>query len=173
MTSYELWSLIVSALSAVGTIGAVAIALWATLHQRKRFKVKDIRVSGLVEKIGNVSEKPRFTEANAYFSIDNLQQFPLEVFSITISIVRAPIRSVGGPTSIGFVEELRGNFIPALSQYEIRIDILRRNVGFPKDEVGRISCEINTSAGTQVVAFPEKWKPLLLDVLSFKDNYSE
>ncbi|MBL4832229.1 MAG: hypothetical protein JKY55_20420 [Aliivibrio sp.] len=46
MTAYEIGSLVISAFAAVGTIGAVAIALWATLKKDENFKIHSIRAFG-------------------------------------------------------------------------------------------------------------------------------
>jgi hypothetical protein len=173
MTNYELLSLIISALSAIGTVGAVVIALWITLHQRKRFKINSVRVSATMNLEKSDAQAMCLAEAKAHFLIENLQPFPIEVFSITISMVRSSKANKDGPTGIGIGEHLPKHIIPAQSQYEVDIGILDRKVGFPKDEVGKISCEINTSAGSQTIPFPEKWRPLLLKALSFPATSSE
>lgn len=77
MTNFEIWSLVVSAFSAIGTVGAVAIALWATLHRRKRFAVKDIFFEGLSQTPkGDRQRQPELTEASVLFLIEKPSRVP-------------------------------------------------------------------------------------------------
>lgn len=74
-----------------------------------------------------------------------------------------------GLNGCGFVEGMRGNFIPAQSQYTVKFDVLGKEVPFSKDEICEVSCEIRTSAGDVVVPYPDKWKTQLLTGLVFKE----
>ncbi|WP_425406846.1 hypothetical protein [Hwanghaeella sp.] len=171
MTDFEIWSLVIGAFSAIGTVGAVAIALWATLHRRKRFVVKDIRINSTMEfPNGNTGEKPELTESSVLFLLENRQEFQFEVFSASVTVHEVAANGRSGIGGSGFASSYRGVFIPAQSQYEVKLDALGHKMPFLRQRVGKITCEIKTSAGDVVVPFPDGWKKRLLDNLVFKDD---
>lgn len=167
MTSFEFWSLIISGFSALGTVSAVAIALWATLSNRKRFVVKDVAVRSNHEIIGSGdTQSVVLKEANVCFLIENKQDFQLEVFSILLHFAPKSTNSAKGISGTGFGDSLRGTFITAQSQYEVWLNIGGAGVSLSEDEIGDIVCEIKTSAGDTTVPFPSRWRKALFDCIS-------
>ena len=167
MTEFEVWSLVISGFAAVGTVGAVIIALWATLHQRVRFKVKDIRVSSLqtVSKEGAVSP---ITEAGIYFLIENKLPVQMEMMLGELTFSRKTKKHPNPSMGIGL--SLRGQFIPAHSQYEVKFDLKGAEIDIPEDDIGNIICTLKTSAGDETIKFPEKWRDTLFHCLKFKEG---
>jgi len=161
MTEFEIWSLVISGFAALGTVGAVIIALWATLHQRQRFKIKDIRVGAMYEAMDMTPNDHKLKEAYVYFLIENKQSVQFEVMEITLELSRSMEKSRHGLSAVGLPVSMRGNFIPPHSQYEVKIDILDLDVPCAQNEISDVTCQIKTSAGDITLPFPDKWKKLL------------
>lgn len=169
MTQFEIWSLIISAFSAIGTISAVIVALWAVLRKKSRFAVKDVSVRGEMIAVGE-AENMHFEmkEAYAHFFIENMQDFRLEIMLAEIVLRRKLPGKSEGSEGIHIRESLRGNFIPAQSQYEVRLNLRGGKVRFAKEEIDEITYELRTSAGDITSIFPKKWRASLLECLDYE-----
>lgn len=167
MTTFETWSLVISGFAAVGTVSAVIIALWATLHQRVRYKIKDVRVSA-TKTISEDRASSTMTEAGVYFLIENKLPVQMEMMTAELSFSRKDKKH--HLRSTGVVHSLRGQFIPALSQYEVKFDLMGTQIDIPENDIGDIVCTLKTSAGDETLEFPEKWRNTLFSCLEFKEE---
>lgn len=133
MTDYQLWSLVIGAFTALGTVGAVALSLWYNRPNKPRFKVLgvDSRVNMSVDKLGGKPTNEHF----ALIHIENLRDVQMQVFRAFIN--------QGGK---GSGNEFSKNFIPALSVYPVKLD-LNMYLLEPFEGSPRMTCNIVTSFG--------------------------
>jgi len=155
MTDFEILSLVISGFAAVGTVGAVIIALWATLHKRVRYKVKSIRVGSLIQK-----DKPE--ENSLYIMFENRLPVQMEIHAVELEFTGKRTKNAA---SLGWTA--RGEFIPAHSQYEVKFPLKRGWESSIRER--EVRCITRTSAGDTVTKFPNEWKELLYRCLEIKE----
>jgi len=164
MTTIELWNLIFSGFTAIGTITAVCISLWFAVGKKKRFSINDARMQlNRTEKDGELIDAGNFL----YLSLENHLEFEMKVFEVVIGYQsKNKTGCLGGRVHL----DCEGSpiFIPAISQYDIKVQIPRRTeVGMYKS-AKRITLSVSTSFGNKTIPFPNKWLPQLIDSIEKK-----
>jgi hypothetical protein len=167
MTDYELWSLVIDTTTAVGTMGAVIVALWVTLRQRVRFKIENIRMD--MKYVQNDGEESSYEpEASLCLLVENHLPVPLELKECVISF---PVSSTGtGIEKIDIDEPLSEEFVPPLSSIEVKVDLTKCSVDdISKEKIGKIICILKTSAGNKVKKLPKRWREIFFICLEIPD----
>ncbi|WP_417841865.1 hypothetical protein [Terasakiella sp.] len=157
MTNYEIWSLILNAFIAIGTVGAVVVALGNILINRVRYKISDIRVSKRIN-------RDKTNDQFLHILFDNRSPARMEIFRVEITAFCMENTS---SSSQGWT--FKDEYIPEHSQYEIEIPIQTNWApGAFKNKETKII--VKTSLGDKVKEFPHKWKPLLTQCLEFPEK---
>lgn len=160
MTTFQIWILIFSGFTAIGTVSAVIISLWVTLHRLTRFDVKGIRVYRLI--------KADKTEENTLFILfDNRQNIQMEILKVELAFNKDSKRRESRQDWT-----FKNEFIPPLSQYEIKIPLHRAWAPDSLRKSDRIDLTIKTSFGNKTIPFPKKYKEGLFDSIEFKKGES-
>jgi len=152
MTDYEFWSLIISALAAIGTLAAVGVSLWLASGRFKKYSIKDIRVSAKVK-----SEAPDTPyESIMYVNIENHQNVQMEIFSLNLVFHKTEDKSSSGTSWT-----CNNEFIPPLSQYELPVKLDQGWANGSLQKADEIKLSIKTSFGDKTTDFPKKYKGAL------------
>lgn len=154
MTDYQLWSLVIDAAIAIGTIGAVIVALWATLKRDINFVIHDIRGQALFTSASNVNGNSERVEV--IMLIENKLPAPLRIYPLLISFERENERS-----SHGIFLNTETNTIPAHSRFEVHF-LLTRDLEYGSTQnTTQITYTFKSSAGDEHGVFPSKWEHIL------------
>jgi len=154
MTTIELWNFIFSGLTAIGTVGAVVISLWLARPHWKRFTVKYVRVSCMIKNADNSQESALF------LMIHNHQNVPMEIQHIALRFRDKANNSVSEERW-----KCEKEFIPPLSQYEIKADLKQNWAVGAIAKADEITVSIKTSLGDKTISFPEKYLAALVKSL--------
>jgi len=152
------WELLYSGLTALGTVGAVIISLWLTLHKKQRFKVKETNVYRRIN-------ADRTEESYLGITFENLLEVQMEVHRVDLIFIKERGRQ---KSSIGWTCE--NEFIAPLSQYEIRFPLHRSWAADSLRSANKIVCDIKTSFGNKTSHIPKKDKKGLCDTLEAENQ---
>src|SRR5689334_3087007 len=87
MTGVEIYRLILETLTAIGTVGAVCVALWATLRKQSPFTIRDIQVmSHTVMRTGGMRGTGPDREITHFLrlTIENFRDTRMQIFDVGI-----------------------------------------------------------------------------------------
>ncbi len=155
MTTFELWSLIISGATAAATIGAVIIALWLALPNWNKFTIKHIRVS-LIHK-ADKSQK-----STMLIMVENRQNVQMEIQNIELLFHYTPDNH-----SSHVAWNFNNEFIPPLSQYEVETPLTQNWAHDSLRQANKISVNVKTSLGNETIDFPKKYKSSLFRSMEF------
>ena len=155
MTTFELWSLIISGTAAVSTLVAVILALWLALPNWNKFTIKHIRVSLMLK-----ADKSQ--ESAMLIMIENRQNVQMEIQNIEL-VFHHNVDNHSAHVTWNFDNE----FIPPLSQFEVKTPLAQGWAHDSLRQANKISVNVKTSLGDKTVDFPKKYKSSLFRSMEF------
>jgi hypothetical protein len=164
MTTIELWNLIFSGLTAIGTVGAVIISLWLARPHWKRFTVKYIHVSCMT----TIKNSEHSQEGALFLMIHNHQNVPMEIQYIALRFRYKENNRVSEQQW-----KCEKEFIPPLSQYEVKADLKQGWAVGAVAKADEITVSLKTSLGDQTVPFPEKYLMALIKSLEVNPHIDQ
>jgi len=144
---------IISALTAIGTVGAVMLSLYLTVKDSKRFRIQKIEVYRLIK-------QDKKEESNLGVTFENLQNVQMEVISLELWFVNKKNKSRSGSSW-----KCRNEYIAPLSQAEIRFPL---NKGWQAGSLrasDKTICIIKTSYGEARKEVSKRERSKLFDCL--------
>jgi len=140
------WELLYSGLTAFGTVGAVAISLWFTLHKKQRFLIEEINVYRRIN-----ADK---TEEN-YLGItfENLIEAPMEIHSVELKFIQDSVKNYSSTEW-----KLENEAVASLSQYELKLPLEKGWATGSLSKAEKVNLEIKSSFGNKTVNVPKKEK---------------
>lgn len=158
MSNVEFWGLIISAVSAIGTLAAVCLSLWLAFPNWKKYKVKNIRVSAMMK-------GGKLEESMMLIMIENRQNVPMEIQYIEI-VFRYNTDNHTAHQQWNYKNE----FIPALSQYEIKAGLKQEWCGDELRKADKVTINLKTSLGDQTLDFPKSYLSTLFKCLEIPNE---
>lgn len=161
MTSVDLYKLTLDTLTAIGTVGAVVFSLWAMLHRKQKFKIKDFSIN-------------KFEHVHALkksclgIEFENLIETQMEIKGVEIDFLKKKEKSKSGKTW-GFKDEI----VAPLSHYELLIPLEREWVPDSLKSADETLITIKTSFGNRSMPFPKKLAKRLCDAMEVDPKSEE
>ena len=146
MNTYQIIELIINGLTALGTVGAVIVSLWLARPHWQRYTIKDVRVSCIINGADN-SQKSAML-----IMLANHQNVPMEIQYIALRF-RCDLSNSTSEKSWKCTQE----FIPPLSQYEIKADIIQEWAPGLISKADEITLSLKTSLGDKTIKFPKNY----------------
>lgn len=166
MTGMEIYRLILETLTAVGTVGAVWVALWAILRKQPPFAIRDIQVrTNIVERTGGMRGTGPDKEISHFLrlTIENFRDTRMQIFNVDIEADHSKSKKNLHKMSAGFSEP--NIFIPEKSIYEVQYKIDGKSVVGTYSKAKEITVVVSTSFGSKTISFPQEGRTQLYEAM--------
>lgn len=171
MTDYQIWSLVIGGLTAVGTVGAVVTSLWLSFRSRKAFEI--LSVEAVFNHTINADKQMVNTENLLVVTIKNMMDFPMHVKGLRLNYSRTKKKkALSGKTGHGlFFDKMP--IIPPHSQYPVYADIFEDQEPECFNANRIVTCEVVTNFGEKSIRIPSDWQSRIYEVLTKKEALKE
>lgn len=166
MTGMEIYRLILETLTAIGTVGAVWVALWSILRKQTPFDIRNIQVtSHTVMRTGGMrgAGPDRETTHFLRLSIENFRDTRMQIFNVEIEADHSKSKKDLHKMSTQFSEP--NIFIPEKSIYDVQYSINTKSVSGTYSKAKEIMLTCSTSFGSKAVPFPKEWRAQLYEAM--------
>jgi hypothetical protein len=159
MTEVEIYRLVLETLGAVGTIGGVAVAIWAMLRRKPPFAIRAIEVNSLTTtRTGAMRATGPAHEVSHSLTlkIENLRDTKMQVFGVDIDADHSKSKKDVHMMGTGLAKA--DVFIPENSIYEVEYKLDSKSVAGTYSKAQDIFVTVRTSFGDKTVSFPQEWR---------------
>lgn len=166
MTKIDIYHLVLETLTALGTVGAVWVALWAILRKQPPFAIRDIQmISHEVMRTGGMRGTGPDREITHFLrlTIENFRDTRMQVFNIEVEADHSKSQKDLHRMSSCFSQA--DVFIPEKSIYDVQYKIDNKSVAGTYSKAKEITLMVSTSFGSKTVSFPQEWRAQLYEAI--------